>query len=239
MIPGQLHVLDTMDGQGTGVLDLEPLLTQLAAQHIQGVVHGGHAHGDEAVDPWFCLAHGLVKDPADGLAAGGLDETFDGVRKGRIIDAPLDVEGKIVLILKVRVCHMHGQTLDGPVHTLQGLFRQDASRHAAAQGQEAQLFEIEAQMPLFPGIQAIPATALFRAHFQGYAYGAFDLFHQTDGRLGRAVEFVRQILLEVAPVIEEQLAEKTQQLVAGTGIGIQFAGHVEPPVRLMLDADMP
>ena len=57
--------------------------------------------------------------------------------------------------------------------------------------------------------------------------------------LGRAVEFARQILLEMAPVIEEQLAEKTQQLVTGTGIGIQFAGHGEPPVRLMLDADMP
>ena len=44
---------------------------------------------------------------------------------------------------------------------------------------------------------------------------------------------------DVIAVIEEQLAEKTQQLVTGTGIGIQFTGHDEPPVRLMLDADMP
>ena len=94
-------------------------------------------------------------------------------------------------------------------------------------------------MPLFPGIQAIPAAALFRAHLQGDAHGAFDLFHQADDRLGRAVELPGQILLEVAPVIEEQLAEKTQQFVTGTGIGIQFAGHGEPPVRPMLDADMP
>ena len=239
MVPGQLHVLDTMDGQGTGMFDFEPLLTQLAAQHIQGIVHGGHAYGDEAVDSRLRLAHGFVADPADGLAAGGLDEALDGVRKGCVIDAPLDVEGKIVLILEVRIRHVHGQALDGPVHTLQGLFRQDASRHAAAQGQKAQLLEIEAQMPLFSGIQAIPAAALFRAHFQGDAYGAFDLFHQTDDCLGRAVEFARQVLLEMAPVIEEQLAEKTQQLVTGTGIGIQFTGHDEPPVRLMLDADMP
>ena len=31
MVPGQFHVLDTMDGQGTGMFDFEPLLTQLAA----------------------------------------------------------------------------------------------------------------------------------------------------------------------------------------------------------------
>ena len=142
MVPGQLHVLDTMDGQGTGMFDFEPLLTQLAAQHIQGIVHGGHAYGDEAVDSRLRLAHGFVADPADGLAAGGLDEALDGVRKGCVIDAPLDVEGKIVLILEVRIRHVHGQALDGPVHTLQGLFRQDASRHAAAQGQKAQLLEI-------------------------------------------------------------------------------------------------
>ena len=98
MVPGQLHVLDTMDGQGTGMFDFEPLLTQLAAQHIQGIVHGGHAYGDEAVDSRLRLAHGFVADPADGLAAGGLDEALDGVRKGCVIDAPLDVEGKIVLI---------------------------------------------------------------------------------------------------------------------------------------------
>ena len=72
---------------------------------------------------------------------------------------------------------------------------------------------------------------MLRAHLQGDAHGTFDLLHQTDDRLGRAVELPGQILLEVASVVEEQLAEKAQQLVTGTGIGIQFAGHDEPPVR--------
>lgn len=95
MVPGQLHVLDAVDGQGAGMFDFEPLLAQLAAQHIQGIVHGGHAHGDEAVDPWFRLAYGLVEDPADGLAAGGLDDVRNRLHIERVFEPSPDKEKQV------------------------------------------------------------------------------------------------------------------------------------------------
>ena len=70
-------------------------------------------------------------------------------------------------------------------------------------------------------------------------HGVFYLLHKADDRLGGAVELPGQILLEMAPVVEKQLAEKTQQFVAGTGIGIRVCWAWRTSWPFMLDAAMP